>query len=126
MASLLELQDLYLESLTREITEKTKSGGLEWTNLGGTQFKASETADGVTWDIFVTKTQIGNATYKYNLDIKKDNVAYVNMADGPLPYTSRSSVVKELYEIVELIVLQMDLKLKEAIRFVQQISDFRS
>lgn len=128
--SLLELQDLYNEALVREVVEKTKSCGLTWSHLGGTQFKATEIDSNVdptvTWDMFITKTQIGNLTYKYTLDIKKDAVSYITVNDGPLPRTARESVVKELYEIVEIIVLEMDLKLKETIRFVQNISDCRS
>jgi hypothetical protein len=130
MPSLLELQDLYNEALVRELIEKTKSCGLVWNHLGGTQFQATEvqTADpsDITWDMFVTKTQLGNVTYKYTLDIKKDSAAYISLNDGPLTHTSRDSVVKELYEIVEIIVLEMDSKLKETIRFVQGISDCRS
>lgn len=130
MPSLLELQDLYSESLVREVIEKTKSCGLTWSHLGGTQFQASETdtstEPNVTWDIFITKTQIGNVTYRYTMDIKKDSVSYITVNDGPLPRTSRESAVKELYEIVEIIVLEMDQKLKETIRFVQNISDCRS
>lgn len=126
MPSLLELQDLYNEALVREIIEKTKACGLTWNHLGGSQFQATEEADSVTFDFFITKTQIGNATYKYTLDVKKDTVSYVSVNDGPLPRTSRESAVKELYEIVEIIVLEMDLKLKETIRFVQNITDCRS
>lgn len=127
MPSLLELQDLYNEALVREIVEKTKSCGLVWSHLGGTQFKATEvdsvSSPAVTWDLFVTKTQVGNLTFKYTLDIKKDAVSYIMISDGPLPHTNRESVVKELYEIVEIIVLEMDKKLKETIRFVQKITD---
>lgn len=131
MPSLLELQDLYNEALVRETIEKTKSCGLVWSHLGGTQFQATEVQSvspdpDITWDMFITKTQIGNATYKYTFDIKKDAVSYVTINDGPLPHTARSSVVKELYEIVEVIVLEMDSKLKETIRFVQNIRDCRS
>lgn len=131
MPSLLELQDLYNEALVREIIEKTKACGLTWNSLGGTQFQATETQSNapsadITWDFFITKTQIGNATYKYTLDIKKDAVAYITVHDGPLPHTNRESIVKELYEIVEIIVLEMDNKLKETIRFVQQLSDCRN
>jgi hypothetical protein len=131
MPSLLELQDLYNEALVREIIEKTKNCGLQWNHLGGTQFQATETQNAspnlnIVWDFFITKTQIGNATYKYTLDIKKNAIAYITINDGPLPHTARSSVVKELYEIVEIIVLEMDQKLKETIRFVQQIADCRS
>lgn len=130
MTSLLDLQDLYQEALVREILEKTKAAGLTWNHLGGTQFQAGEIDTSVdpqvSWDLFISKTQIGNVTYKYTLDIKKDSVAYITVNDGPLPHTARDSVVKDLYEIVEIIVLEMDAKLKETIRFVQQLPDARS
>lgn len=130
MPSLLELQDLYSESLVREIIEKSKSCGITWTHLGGSQFQATEidtsVEPNVTWDMFVTKTQVGSITYKYTLDVKKDAVSYITVNDGPLPRTSRESAVKELFEIVEIVVFEMDSKLKETIRFVQQISDCRS
>lgn len=127
MPSLLELQDLYNEALVREIIEKTKSTGLIWNHLGGNQFMASEVqANVATWDFYITKTQIGNLSYKYTLDVKKTGVAYITLQDGALIHTERASVVKELYEIVEMIVLQLDQKLKETIRFVQQISDCRN
>lgn len=130
MPSILELQSLYSEALVREIIEKTQSCGLTWNSLGGTQFQATEvqtvdTTD-ITWTFFVTKTQIGNATYKYTIDVKKDAVSYISLSNGPLPYTDRDSVVKELYDIVEIYVLQMDSKLKELMGFVQKIPDFRS
>ena len=129
MPSIPELQDLYHEALVREIIEKTKAGGLVWNHLGSTQFQATESAtvddEEITWDFFITKTQIGNVTYKYTLDIKKDSVSYISINDGPLPHTNRESIVKELYEIVEIIVLEMDVKLKETIRFVQQINTCR-
>lgn len=129
--SILDLQDLYNEALVREIIEKTKACGLTWNSLGGTQFQATEEQSlapdpDVTWDFFITKTQIGNATYKYTLDIKKDAVAYITVNDGPLPYTARDSVVKDLYDMVEVLVLELDNKLKETIRFVQGIPDARS
>lgn len=126
--NLLELQDLYNESLIREIIEKTKSCGLTWNHLGGTQFQATELDEesGVTWDLFVTKTQTGNITFKYVIDVKKNAVSYITVDDGPLLRTSRESAVKELYEIVEILVLEMDLKLKETIRFVQKIPDCRN
>lgn len=99
--------------------------------MGNSQFQATEiqtqgSNPSITWDMFITKTQIGNATYKYTLDVKKNAVAYVSLSDGPLPYTARSSVVKELYEIVEVIVLEMDSKLKETIQFIQGISGYRN
>jgi hypothetical protein len=130
MPSILELQDLYHEAAVRELIEKTKSAAVEWTFLGGTQFKASEVqvsectdpvvAD-INWDFYVTKTQVGSISYKYTLDIKKNSVTQITIENGPLPHTARDSVVKELYEIVEIIVLQLDSKLKEAVRFIQDL-----
>lgn len=126
MTNLLELQDLYNESLTREILEKTKAAGLVWSHLGGTQFTATSSEGSTVWDFYITKTQIGNVTYKYTLDVKKDSVAYITMQDGPLPNTDRESMVKELYEVTEIIVLEMDKKLKESLQFVQNITDCRA
>jgi hypothetical protein len=112
------------------VVEKTKSCGLTWTHLGGNQFSTTETdtsvSPNVVWTMYLTKTQIGNATYKYTLDIRKASTSYITISDGPLPHTSRESVVKELYEIVEIIVLEMDLKLKETIRFIQQLPDCKT
>lgn len=125
MPSLLELQDLYSEALTRELIEKTKGGGITWNHLGGNQFMATSVSGGTTWDFYVTKTQIGNLTYRYTLDVKKDTVAYVTTQDGALPYTERSSIVKELYEIVETIVLELDKKLKETLQFIQNVANCR-
>lgn len=130
MPSLLELQDLYNEALVREIIEKTKSCGIVWSHLGGTQFAATEidtnSSPNITWNLFITKTQIGNLTYKYTLDVKKNLVAYININDGPFTHTARDSAVKDLYEIVEIIVMELDKKLKETIRFMQQVPDCRS
>lgn len=130
MPSLLELQDLYNEALVREIIEKTKSCGLTWTHLGGFQFQASQDNEAVdpevTWDFYITKTPIGNTSAKWTLDIKKDSVAYISIEDGPLPKTGRSSLVQELYEIVEILVLELDSKLKETIQFVQGLENCRS
>ena len=121
--SVLELQSLYHEALTREIVEKTRSCGLTWSHLGGTSFKATQTVDSVIWDFYVSKTQIGSLTYKYALDVKKNLTAYVSISDGSLPHTGRDSVVKDLYEIVEVITLDLDAKLKEALDVVKGLSD---
>lgn len=129
-ASILELQDLYNEALVRELSEKTQNGSITWVFLGGTQFQATsiENSDCTTpvispntWDYFITKSQIGNLSFKYNLDVKKNGVNVVSLTDGPLPYTARDSVTKDLYEIVELLVLELDTQLKDAIRFTQNI-----
>ena len=121
--SLLELQDLYNEALVRETIEKTKSCGLLWSHLGGNQFQAQETINAVVWDFFITKTQIGNLTYKYTFDVKKNSVAYITIEDGPLPFTERDSVVKDLYEMVEITVLQIDARLKETLDVVKGLDD---
>jgi len=127
MSTLLELQDLYSESLVKEIIEKTKRGGLTWTHLGGTQFQATYTLDNPSptpdnvWDYYVTKTQIGNVSYRYTLDIKKDGVAYITVQDGALTNTDRSSGVDTLFEIVEVIVFQLDDKIKETLQILQNV-----
>lgn len=124
MSNLLELQDLYRESLTREIMEKTKSSGLQWTAISSVQFKATQivnTPTLVQWDYNVTKTQIGNLSYQYTLDIKKNGVSFFTSKNGPGAYTDRDTMVQELYETVEVIVLQSDQKLKEILQVVQDI-----
>ncbi len=128
--SILELQDLYQESIVRELIEKTKSAAITWVHLGGTQFKATQVetsactdpvvAD-ITWEMYITKSQIGSVSFKYVLDVKKDSISQTTISDGPLPTTARDSVVKDLYEIVEILVLQLDLQLKGAIRFIQNL-----
>lgn len=124
MPSLLELQDLYNEALVRELLEKTKRCAVTWSQLGSTQFHAAETDLGpptVSWDFYITKTQTGNVTYKYSLDVKKNSATYITIQDGPLPHTSRDSATKDLYEIIEIMVLGLDLKVKETIRFIQEL-----
>ena len=129
MASTLELQDLYRETLVRDLMEKTRSCGLVWSHEGGSQFSAvlvqdfPGTVPDVEWGFYLTKNQIGNLSYRYVLDVKKNGASHVMLESGPLSYTDRDSMVKELYEIVETITLQTDSKLKEAIRFVQQVPD---
>lgn len=121
--SLLELQSLYYESLIREIMGKTRNCGLTWSHLGGTQFKATRTIDSVVWDYYVSKIQIGSLTYKYTLDLKKNLTAFVSVNDGNLPYTNRDSGVKDLYEMVEVLTLELDSKLKEALDIVKGLND---
>ena len=127
MPSLLELQYLYHEALVRELIEKSKSCGMTWSHVGGFQFQSQQTDSNtlVDWNFYITKTPIGNTSAKWTLDVKKDSVAYISIEEGPLPRTGRSSLTQELYEIVELIVLQLDTKLKETIQFVQNIETCR-
>lgn len=130
MPSLLDLQDLYNEALVRELIEKTKSKALSWTALGNTQFRSTETQSSdcvdpatadIAWEFTITKSQVGNVSYKYVLDAKKDNVSQVTLQDGPLSYTNRDSLTKQLYEIVEILTLGLDAKIKNAVRFVQNL-----
>ena len=130
--SLLELQDLYKEALVRDLIEKTKACGLVWTTSGGTSFTATQIQQmpneipDVEWTFVLSKTQIGNLSYKYTFDTKKDGTNWVTLESGALPYSARDSVVKELYECVEILTLQLDNRIKETIRFVQQAADARS
>ena len=123
MDNLLTLKDLYTESLVRETIEKTKNFALTWTHLGGNQFSTSYVQNiddtNISWLFYVTKTQIGTVSFQYTLDIKKNGITYITDQEGPLPYTDRESAVKELYEIVEIIVLQLDARIKETIYSVQ-------
>lgn len=130
--SLLELHDLYKEALVRDLIEKTKSCGLVWTNSGGTSFTASQIQQmpndvpDIEWTFILSKTQIGNLSYKYTFDTKKDGAAWVTLESGPLPYSARDSLVKELYECIEIITLQLDHRVKETMRFIQQAADCRT
>jgi len=124
--SSLQLYDLYKESMVRELIEKTKNGGITWTYLGGTQFQSihNVTVDSVVtvWTFYVSKTQIGSLSYRYNLDVKKNSTTYITITDGPLPNTARDSVTLNLYEIVEMMTLQLNDKVVEAVQVLQGIS----
>lgn len=134
--SLLELQDLYKEALVRDLIEKTKLMGIVWTDAGasaaGSSFSATQmqnmpdTIPDIEWNFVVTKSQLGTVSYKYIFEAKKDGVLWVTFESGALTYTERDSLVKELYDSIELVTLQLDYKLKETIRFVQQTADCRT
>lgn len=124
--SILILQDLYNEALTRELIEHTKSRGLPWQYVGANTFRATFTADEGTanqieWTYTTTKTQIGVLAYKYSLTVLRNGVAYVTTQDGPLSYNCRDSVVKDLYEVAEILTLQLDARLRETLSAVQTI-----
>lgn len=134
--SILELQDLYREALVRDLIEKTKLMGIVWTDAGataaGSSFSATQiqnmpdTMPDVEWNFVVTKSQLGTVSYKYVLEAKKDGALWVTFESGALTYTERESLVKELYDCIELVTLQLDYKLKETLRFVQQAADCRT
>lgn len=125
MPSILDLQDIYSEALVREVIEKTNSCGLTWTAINSTQFHTSEVDpknNANVWDLYVTKTQIGTLSYKYTFDARLNSVSQITLTDGPLPTTSRDSEVKDLYEIVEIMVMKLDQKVKAALQFVQNVA----
>jgi len=124
--SILELNNLYHEAVARELIEKTRSCGTTWSSLGGAQFKSTQTISTDLWDFYVSKTQIGTLSYKYTLDVKKNSVTYLTISDGPLPHTNRDSVVKDLYEVVEVVTLQLDVKLKETLDIIKGLDDCSS
>jgi len=119
----LVLHDLRKESIVRELIEKTKNGGITWASLGSNQFQASFVAtDLVTvWTFFVSKTQIGSLSYKYNLDVKRNSNSFLTLSDGPLASSSRDSQTKDLYEIIEMLTLQLDQRAEEALRAIQNV-----
>lgn len=125
MVSTLELQDLYNEALIREIYEKTQSGALQWTQMGTNMYTATQTDNTVSpannWAYFINKSQIGNLSYKYTFNVKLNNVNIVTLVDGPLPYTGRDSEVQDLYNVVEMIVLNMNDTIRSALQYVQSL-----
>ena len=118
--SLLTLQDLYNESLVREQIDKTKTGGMTWSSAGTNTF-TSTVISGSTYDFTILKKSVGNVTDIFCLDIKKDGSAFLGLQSGPLPHTERDSAVKELFETVEIIVLDLDSSLKEVLTVVQNL-----
>ena len=119
----LVLHDLRKESIVRELMEKTKNGGITWSSLSSTEFQTAVVAEDLVtvWTFYIAKTQIGNLTYKYNLDIKRNNASFITLADGPLPSSSRDSQTKNLYETIEMLTLQLDQRAEEALRTIQDI-----
>jgi len=115
--SLLTLQDLYNESLVREQIDKTKTGGMTWSSAGTNTFTSTV---GI-YNFTVLKKSVGNVTDIFCLDIKKSGSAFLGLQSGPLPHTERDSAVKELFETVEIIVLELDSNLKEVLAVVQNL-----
>ncbi len=121
--STLTIHDLQRELVVRELIEKTKAFGLTWENLGGNQFVSTNIVSSVTWEFYISKTQIGSLTYRYNLDIKKNSVSYISITDGALPSSTRDSQTKNLFEIVEIKTLDLDSKVQETVRMIQNIEE---
>lgn len=111
------LHDLSKESIVRQLIEKTKSGDVNWTHIGGNEFSST---NGI-WVYYIGKTQIGTISYRYNLDIRKNNVMYVTIVDGPLNGSNRDSQTKNLYEIIEVRTLGLNQKIQEALDAINAI-----
>ena len=121
-SSLLQLQDLWSEALVRELIKKTQNCGVTWTSSAANTFKATTTVGSDNWEFSVVKTATGNVTSKYGFTAKKNGTSYIEVQDGPLPRTERDSAVKELYEVVEIIVRGLQSKVQEAIQVVQNLT----
>lgn len=111
------LHDLNKEAMVRQLMEKTKENIISWTHLGGNEFSST---NGV-WSYFMLKAQIGNFSYKYTLDIRKNNAIYIQLVDGPLNSSSRDSQTKNLYEVIELKTLTLNSKVQEALNAISAI-----
>lgn len=120
----LVLHDLNKESIARELIEKTKSGGISWSSLGNNSFSTNTTgSESKIWTFYLSKTQIGSLSYRYNLDIKKEGETYLTIVDGPFGSSERDSQTKNLYEVVEMITLSLDARAVETLRIIQDIID---
>lgn len=128
--TLLEMQENYYDLTTAELLDKTKRGGILWTALDSvtyqaTQVQAASTCPGdetdlsmpttapITWKFTVKKTPLGNVSSTSTLEILKDDTQFIFLRD--------TNNVETLFDVVELLVLQLDAKLKETLQFVQTI-----
>lgn len=129
---LLDLQETYNKALVSEITEKTKANAILWGQVGTGIFQSQidqnkDTCPGddnglnvpkdrsVLWTFQIQRVSLGVNSFRYNLDLRKDGVIWVSVDEG----------VKDLYDMVELITLRLDARLKETLQFVQNIDDGR-
>ena len=130
MSSLLDLQDKYFEALIGELIEKTRRNGILWEGLDSITYQAnfvqeSGTCPGssddmatppstsVTWTFTVKKTPVGQLSNTVTLEILKNGDQQVFIRD--------EADVQDLFEVVELLVLQLDDKLKASLQFVQDL-----
>lgn len=128
--SLLDLQTTYNTALVGEIIEKTKRNGILWEALDSITYQASfvqEAGDcpgppgdlanppaaSVNWTLTVKKTPLGAVSNTVTLEVLKAGEQQVFIRD--------EASVGDLFEIVELLVLQLDEKLKNALQFMQNL-----
>jgi len=128
--TLIEMQENYHNLVIAELLEKTKRNGLLWTALDSVTYQATmvqladdcpghdtdlatpKTAD-VTWKYTIKNTPLGNVSSTHTLEILKGDSQWVFLRD--------TNSVNSLFQVVEMIVLKLDNKLKEALQFIQGI-----
>jgi hypothetical protein len=128
--TLLEMQENYHNLVIAELLEKTKRNGILWTALDSVTYQATmvqavnkcpgddtdlgtpkDTA--VTWKYTLKNTPLGNVSSTVTMEILKDDTQWVFLRD--------TNGVESLFSVVEMIVLKLDNKLKEALQFIQDI-----
>lgn len=128
--TLLEMQENYHNLLVAELLEKTKRNGILWEALDSVTYQStlnqsSSSCPGdaptlgtpitaaIEWQFTLKKTPLGNVSSTTTLEVLKDSTQWVFIRD--------TNDVESLFDVVELFVLQLDNKLKEALQFVQAI-----
>jgi len=128
--TLLEMQDNYHNLLVAELLEKTRRNGITWTALDSITYQSTLTQSSgdcpgsnddlstpssseVTWKFTLKKTPLGTVSSTSTLEALKDDEQWVFLRD--------TNEVESLFDAVELIVLQLDNKLKQTLQFVQDI-----
>lgn len=121
MSDVLESHVIYNEALIEEIIQKTNSRSLEWSEVAPCQFQCIKTKDNIIWEFQIAKIKIGNITSSYTLEINKNHSNHITIHDGPMTNDTFESAVKELYELIEVISLQMEAKQLETLEFLRGI-----
>ena len=128
--TLLQMQENYHNLVVAELLEKTKRNGILWTALDSVTYQATmvqvvnscpgddtdlatpKTSE-VTWKYTIKNTPLGNVSSTITLEILKDESQWVFLRD--------TNEVDSLFQVIEMIVLKLDNKLKEALQFIQDI-----
>lgn len=128
--TLLQMQENYHNLIIAELLEKTKRNGILWTSLDSVTYQSTveqliDTCPGddddlktpkeeaTSWRFTLKRTPLGNVTSTVTLEILKNDDQWVFLRD--------TNDVESLFDVVELIVLRLDNKLKEALQLVQGI-----
>jgi len=138
--NVIELEVLNDEILIRMLIEQTKAPGnstITWDKIDGTNYQSKMVEIDTVWDLFLTKTLTTGAGsgYQYSLEIMRDNILNNSIKETPVltqgQNTSSSSLrstgVKELYIIVEKIVLdEKELKTKDISKLIFNLANCRN